>query len=150
MRVRGEIVDVGHQVSQVEQMLANAATRMGAFQNFNVVSDGSSCVTAFATATEGLTVGLLRLDDYWIVTADDWFGSMRCYAAALTLVEEAMAGLVRLRVDVVDNLPWRWTIERLVPGPDWVAAGGSLQKAPPGFRGLRGTKKLQNVMMLAN
>lgn len=130
--------------SNALQLLAEAGARMGEFDSFDIITDGASCVTAFERHAGGFSVGLLLINQCWIVTAGDWFQEFQCSDAALALLTDALSGLVRLRVDCRDCEPWRWTIERHTPRLGWVEAGRSRQKTVPRTGRAWTTTHLQN------
>jgi hypothetical protein len=78
-------------------------------------------ITLSASGPEGFDMALLIDDRRYVLTFDQWQEAFDDAAAARRLLEAALAGSARLRVDLIAGHRWRWTLERLQGSGTWTA-----------------------------
>jgi hypothetical protein len=84
------------------------------------IETGPNCVTVHDVSGTGFNVSLLRTQSHWVVFFDGWHDEFQDLPSALRLCAEALAGDLRLRVDLSGGKPWRWTVERQAGEGRWV------------------------------
>ncbi len=79
-----------------------------------------SGVSVKASGPNGFDMTAMVEDGRFALYFDNWVEEFECEAIARGLFEAALAGKARLRVDMLSGRRWRWTLERLEDGGDWV------------------------------
>ena len=82
--------------------------------------------TALAASKFGFDVGFESSGAGCIVFLDGWHDEFANFDQGLRLIQQALNGELRLKVEAIAGRPWMWTVERLGPGGTWavVHAGG--------------------------
>jgi len=82
--------------------------------------------TALAASKFGFDVGFESSGAGCIVFLDGWHDEFANPDQGLRLIQQALTGDLRLKVEAISGRPWMWTVERLGPGSTWavVHAGG--------------------------
>lgn len=84
-----------------------------------VFSRAQTGLTVAASDPQGFDMALLIDDGAYHVSFDEWQEICDDAGVAARLLEDAMTGAVRLRVDTLAGRGWRWTLERLGDDGTW-------------------------------
>lgn len=71
-------------------------------------------------------IRLIHTGEQWIVCFGDWHDEFFCLDDALTLIERALTGDVRLHINYLNGKTWRWKLERRSGDTSWeiISEGG--------------------------
>ncbi len=73
-----------------------------------------------AAGDDEFSIRLSRSGGVWILCFDSWHEDFHDRASAIQLIQDALSGRVRLRIDRIGGRPFKWTVERLEGDGRWI------------------------------
>ncbi|MDX2156537.1 MAG: hypothetical protein SFW09_08500 [Hyphomicrobiaceae bacterium] len=80
----------------------------------------STGLAVAGSGPNGFDMALIASEGQYLVAFDGWEETFDDVSNASKLLEDAVNGLARLRIDTLGGKSWRWTLERLDANGRWV------------------------------
>ncbi len=126
--------NVQRALSAVESLLAKYP--------YSSVKRGSDWITVLPACDDGFSVSLMADAGRLTVALADWYDDFESLPAALHLMELALKGDIRVRVDSIGGSPIRWTVEQCNFAGEWSELGAMFAN--------RGCPTMENHHFLQN
>ena len=84
------------------------------------VTIGKRHVFIAAADNTGFDVSIVASMGHWIVSLDDWYEDFHNIESARFLIECALNGQIRLKVERLGGAPWQWTGEKRANDNRWI------------------------------